>query len=66
MSCSGMTNNIAALEFPVADEISKAARVGALPGSPKLELIMEAHHGLSAKIVEEVGFKGIRASGLSI
>lgn len=28
--------------------------------------IMEAHNGLSAKIVEEAGFKGIWASGLSI
>jgi len=28
--------------------------------------IMEAHNGLSAKIVEETGFKGIWASGLSI
>ncbi|MBN1639222.1 MAG: phosphoenolpyruvate mutase [Ignavibacteriales bacterium] len=34
--------------------------------SPGLEFIMEAHNGLSAKIVEETGFKGIWASGLSI
>lgn len=34
--------------------------------SPELEFIMEAHNGLSAKIVEETGFKGIWASGLSI
>ena len=27
---------------------------------------MEAHNGLSAKIVEEAGFKGIWGSGLSI
>jgi phosphoenolpyruvate phosphomutase len=27
---------------------------------------MEAHNGLSAKIVEETGFKGIWGSGLSI
>jgi phosphoenolpyruvate phosphomutase len=30
------------------------------------DFIMEAHNGLSAKIVEEAGFKGIWASGLSI
>ena len=30
------------------------------------EFIMEAHNGLSAKIVEEAGFKGIWASGLAI
>lgn len=34
--------------------------------SSKLEFIMEAHNGLSAKIVEEAGFKGIWASGLSV
>jgi phosphoenolpyruvate phosphomutase len=27
--------------------------------SQKLEFIMEAHNGLSARIVEEAGFKGI-------
>ena len=34
--------------------------------SNQLEFIMEAHNGLSAKIVEETGFKGIWGSGLSI
>jgi len=34
--------------------------------SGDLEFIMEAHNGLSAKIVEEAGFKGIWASGLSM
>ncbi|MEK3882972.1 phosphoenolpyruvate mutase [Paenibacillus sp. PL2-23] len=34
--------------------------------SQSLEFLMEAHNGLSAKIVEEAGFKGIWASGLSI
>src|SRR5690349_43736 len=34
--------------------------------SPQLEFLMEAHNGLSAKIVEETGFKGIWGSGLSI
>lgn len=34
--------------------------------SHHLEQIMEAHNALSAKIVEEAGFKGIWASGLSI
>ena len=34
--------------------------------SPQLEFICEAHNGLSAKIVEEAGFLGIWASGLSI
>lgn len=34
--------------------------------SLEMEFLMEAHNGLSAKIVEEAGFKGIWASGLSI
>jgi phosphoenolpyruvate phosphomutase len=34
--------------------------------NPDMEFIMEAHNGLSAKIVQEAGFKGIWASGLSI
>src|SRR6266404_3351447 len=34
--------------------------------SPELSFLMEAHNGLSAKIVEEAGFAGIWASGLAI
>ena len=34
--------------------------------SKELEFLMEAHNGLSARIVEEAGFKGIWGSGLSI
>jgi len=34
--------------------------------SPDLRFLMEAHSGLSAKIVEEAGFPGIWASGLSM
>jgi len=34
--------------------------------SDQLEFILEAHNGLSAKIVEEAGFKGIWGSGLAI
>ena len=34
--------------------------------SENTSFIMEAHNGISSKIVEEVGFKGIWASGLSI
>ena len=34
--------------------------------SESLEFITEAHNGLSAKIVEETGFKGIWASSLTI
>ena len=34
--------------------------------SPALSFLMEAHNGVSAKIVEEAGFGGIWASGLTI
>ena len=34
--------------------------------SGKMEFLMEAHNGLSAKIVEEAGFEGIWGSGLAI
>ncbi|MDH5640948.1 MAG: phosphoenolpyruvate mutase [Nitrospira sp.] len=34
--------------------------------SEQVEFICEAHNGLSAKIVQEAGFRGIWASGLSI
>jgi len=34
--------------------------------SKELDFIMEAHNGISAKIVEEAGFKGIWGSGLTI
>lgn len=34
--------------------------------SSTTDFILEAHNGLSAKIVEEAGFKGIWASGLSL
>jgi len=45
---------------------SKAAKLRELVNSDQLEFLMEAHDGLSAKIVEETGFKGIWASGLSM
>ncbi|SFC10109.1 phosphoenolpyruvate mutase [Bacillus sp. OV322] len=44
----------------------KTAQLRKLIHSDSLEFIMEAHSGLAAKIVEEAGFKGIWASGLSI
>ena len=45
---------------------SRAARLRSCLTSPNLVFIMEAHSGLSAKIVEEAGFEGVWASGLSI
>ena len=34
--------------------------------SPQLEFLLEAHNGMSARIVEQAGFRGIWASGLAI
>ena len=47
-------------------KISKCKQLRALLESARLEFIMEAHNGLSAKIVERAGFKGIWGSGLAL
>src|SRR6266487_5557965 len=47
-------------------EISKTQQFKRLLQSKHLEFLMEAHNALSARIVEETGFSGIWASGLSI
>lgn len=46
--------------------MKKTTQLRKLLYSSELEFIMEAHNALSAKIVEEAGFKGIWASGLCI
>ncbi|BBB89888.1 MAG TPA: phosphoenolpyruvate mutase [Methylomusa anaerophila] len=46
--------------------ISKSALFRQHLFSPETIFLMEAHNGLSAKIVQETGFDGIWASGLSI
>ncbi|MEH7354337.1 phosphoenolpyruvate mutase [Neobacillus drentensis] len=46
--------------------MKKTTQLKKILSSPKLNFLMEAHNGLSAKIVEEAGFNGIWASGLSI
>ncbi len=45
---------------------TRARKLRAMLESTELEFLMEAHNGLSARIVREAGFKGIWASGLSI
>uniref|UniRef100_T1J6D2 phosphoenolpyruvate mutase n=1 Tax=Strigamia maritima TaxID=126957 RepID=T1J6D2_STRMM len=47
-------------------QMKKTTQLKKLLTSPELSFIMESHSGLSAKIVEETGFQGIWASGLSI
>jgi phosphoenolpyruvate phosphomutase len=46
--------------------LNKTTQLKQMLQSDQLEFIMEAHNGLSAKIVEETGFKGIWGSGLTI
>jgi phosphoenolpyruvate phosphomutase len=45
---------------------SRSATLRQMLQSDELEFLMEAHNGLSARIVREAGFRGIWASGLSI
>ena len=45
---------------------SRFERLREMLVSNELEFLMEAHNGLSARIVREAGFKGIWASGLAI
>ncbi len=49
-----------------AAEPTRSAKLRRMLQSPQLEFLMEAHNGLSARIVREAGFGGIWASGLSI
>ena len=51
---------------PISSEPRKTTQFRNLLHSGRLEFLMEAHNGLSARIVEEAGFRGIWASGLSI
>ena len=46
--------------------MKKTRRLREMLCSPRLEFLMEAHSGLSARIAEEAGFDGIWGSGLSI
>ena len=45
---------------------TRTAKLRRMLQSPELEFLMEAHNGLSARIVREAGFSGIWASGLTI
>ncbi|RKZ60085.1 MAG: phosphoenolpyruvate mutase, partial [Candidatus Parabeggiatoa sp. nov. 3] len=45
---------------------TKCRQLRNLLESNQLEFLLEAHNGISAKLVEDAGFKGIWASGLSI
>jgi phosphoenolpyruvate phosphomutase len=47
-------------------KLSKSAQLRKLLTSPVQEYLLEAHNGISARIVERAGFKGIWASGLAL
>src|SRR5580704_2708036 len=51
---------------PAFISASRSARLRQMLVSNELEFMMEAHNGLSARIVREAGFKAIWASGLAI
>jgi len=46
--------------------MKKTTQLKNLLKSDQTEFILEAHNGLSAKIVEEAGFRGIWGSGLAL
>lgn len=50
----------------IAPPVRRTTALRRLVQSNRLEFLMEAHNGLSARIAEEAGFAGIWASGLSI
>ncbi len=45
---------------------TRSSRLRQMLQSEQLEFLMEAHNGLSARVVYEAGFGGIWASGLAI
>jgi phosphoenolpyruvate phosphomutase len=57
---------LSALDSGAPKQATRSAQLRQMLDSPQLEFLMEAHNGLSARIVREAGFKGIWASGLSI
>jgi phosphoenolpyruvate phosphomutase len=52
--------------MPAKSPLSKTRQLRALLDPSRLDFIMEAHDGLSARIAEEAGFLGVWASGLAI
>ncbi|MGH8140314.1 MAG: phosphoenolpyruvate mutase [Steroidobacteraceae bacterium] len=62
----------ASIDFPTVDPPTagavptRSSKLRRMLQSEQLEFLMEAHNGLSARIVREAGFSAIWASGLSI
>ena len=57
---------VARPDFVTTTNIAKTTQFRAMLNSPSLEFILEAHNGVSARIVQEAGFKGVWASGLAL
>jgi phosphoenolpyruvate phosphomutase len=51
---------------PDAPPVPRTTRFRQLLASPATEFLLEAHNGISARIAEEAGFRGLWASGLSL
>ncbi|HUI60943.1 MAG TPA: phosphoenolpyruvate mutase, partial [Steroidobacteraceae bacterium] len=68
MNASSHAPAIAAFPATAAQTrpLTRSAKLRQMLVSEPLEFLMEAHNGLSARIVREAGFRGIWASGLSI
>jgi phosphoenolpyruvate phosphomutase len=71
MNASSFSPSRSANDSPLQAErgrsaVTRSQKLRTMLQSPELEFLMEAHNGLSARIVREAGFKGIWASGLSI
>lgn len=61
-----MNSPLTSMPTIVNQRKNKCAQLRHLLHSSQLEFIMEAHNGMSARIVEEAGFKGIWGSGLAL
>ena len=61
-----MSNPSPTRSSPTDPPAARTARFRALLGSPETEFLLEAHNGISARIGEEAGFRGLWASGLSL
>jgi phosphoenolpyruvate phosphomutase len=68
MNASLETSTLPAFDPATSEHIvrTRSAKLRRMLLSEQLEFLMEAHNGLSARIVREAGFSGIWGSGLSI
>ncbi len=68
MSTSIRTSGVSMLDRAATAPLpaTRSAKLRQMLQGAQLEFLMEAHNGLSARIVREAGFKGIWASSLSI